>query len=114
MLEREDKSILALSDEELDQMEEDLAVLAEDHESGDEDTAKQTELTPTVGDGRHLGQAVPEVFPNVHQGVNLGGGTGNLALHPEPGKVGGTVGHKRPASQDLQASSVRWAPPKHP
>ena len=35
-------------------MEEDIAVLAEDHESGDEDTTKQTQLTPTVGDGRHL------------------------------------------------------------
>jgi hypothetical protein len=97
VLEREDRTILALTDDELDQMEEDLAVLAEEDESSEEekDTVSQTSAAPAQLPAQSI------------QSVELG-------LEHSVGSNSAIVGQKRPASQDIGAQFVHWSPRGYP
>ena len=97
VLEREDRTILALTDDELDQMEEDLAVLAEDESSEEEE---DTVLQSRAVAGQLPAQSIQSV--GVLWALGHSGGS-NSAI----------AGQKRPASQDLGAQFVHWAPPEH-
>jgi hypothetical protein len=112
VLEREDRTILAFTDDELDQMEEDLAVLAEEDESSEEeqDVVLRSRPGHWTAESQDLGQAIPVSFPNVHQGEYLAGSTPYSALSLDPGKVDSVAGQKRPASQDLQVQFRHWKP----